>query len=90
VIRIVCPSCGEAAREQLKADRQGQQIFITCLTCGHVWQRHPDDCPQCGMRSLTSVRKPLIEKARGTQQSIIGYRIAKECSSCGWVSEPIH
>lgn len=52
-----------------------------------VWQRHPDDCPRCGRRVLTSVRKPLIEKARGTQQSIIGYRIAKECSSCGWTSE---
>lgn len=88
MIRIVCPSCGESQREQLKAERQGKDaIFIACLTCGHVWQRHPDDCPSCGKRTLTSVRKPLIEKARGTQQSIIGYRIAKECAACRWVSE---
>jgi hypothetical protein len=25
-----------------------------------------------------------MQKARGTQQSIIGYRIVKECWSCGW------
>jgi len=28
-----------------------------------------------------------FEKARGTQQSIIGFRIAKDCTSCGWASE---
>jgi hypothetical protein len=33
------------------------------------------------------VRKPLYQKARGTQQSIIGFRIAKQCSNCGWISE---
>jgi hypothetical protein len=66
---------------------QGEEISIACLTCGHRWQRNPDDCPQCGKSNLLPVRKPLFEKARGTQQSIIGYRIAKECSSCDWVSE---
>lgn len=87
MIRIVCPECGESSREQLKAERQGEEISIACLSCGHTWQRNPDDCPQCGKSTLLPVRKPLFEKARGTQQSIIGYRIAKECSACGWVSE---
>ena len=87
MIRIVCPNCGESEREQLKAERRDGEIFISCLTCGHDWQRHPDDCPQCGKRTLVPVRKPLFEKARGTQQSIIGYRIAKDCTACGWASE---
>ncbi|HEX6228095.1 MAG TPA: hypothetical protein VFZ41_01375 [Solirubrobacterales bacterium] len=87
MIRIVCPSCGESRRERLSGERRDGEIFIACQTCGHVWQRHPDDCPQCGKRSLVPVRKPLIQRVRGTQQSIIGFRIAKDCTSCGWSSE---
>jgi len=29
----------------------------------------------------------LIQKARGTQQSIIGYRIVEECWRCGYRSD---
>ena len=42
---------------------------------------------------MSDVRKPLLQKARGTQQSIIGYRTVKECPVCdrpqgatGWMS----
>lgn len=34
-----------------------------------------------------AVRMPLLQKARGTQQSIIGYRSAQKCPACGWASE---
>lgn len=86
VIRILCPQCGESDRSRLKADRRPEGIFISCGSCGHDWERHPDDCPECGKRTV-DVRRPLIQKARGTQQSIIGYRIAKDCTACGWSSE---
>lgn len=41
-----------------------------------------------------SERRPLLQKARGNQQSIIGYRIEKVCPVCdppedrgpGWMS----
>lgn len=32
------------------------------------------------------MRVPIIQKARGAQQSIIGYREVKECTSCGYQS----
>lgn len=35
-------------------------------------------------RAADPVRKPLLQKARGTQQSIIGFRVAKECLQCDW------
>ncbi len=43
---------------------------------------------------MHAARRPLLEKARGTQQSIIGYRTVKLCPSCdepedrseGWLS----
>jgi len=57
-----------------------------------VWLRHPEACPECGKVALASVRAPLYQKARGTQQSIIAYRIVKECEACaariGSGSEP--
>lgn len=33
---------------------------------------------------MTDRREPLLQKARGTQQSIIGYHIVHECSRCGF------
>jgi len=84
-IGVVCPRCGE--REKHRAERVEGKPRITCLSCGHEWTRDPYDCPECGRRALRPRRKPLYQRARGTQQSIIGFRIAKECGNCGWVSE---
>lgn len=84
-IEISCPQCGE--RERLKPRRTEGRIFISCQACGHRWERHSDQCPECGRRPLVPKRLPLLQKARGTQQSIIGYRIGKECTACGWTSE---
>lgn len=78
---ISCPSCGEAKR--LRGEREGDAITITCLACEHRWVRDPGACSACGERTLTPVRVPLVQKARGTQQSIIGYRVVQECTSCG-------
>jgi len=84
-IQITCPNCGE--RENHRAERVEGKPQITCLSCGHRWIRDPYDCPECGQRALKPIRKALYQKARGTQQSIIGFRIAKECANCGWASE---
>lgn len=84
-IAIVCPECGE--RENHRAQRVEGAPRISCLTCGHEWTRDPYDCPKCGGPALIPIRKPLYQKARGTQRSIIGFRIAKECANCGWASE---
>lgn len=78
---IACPSCGET--ERLRGTRHGETIVVVCEACGHEWERNPDVCPNCGKRTISDQRVPLIQKARGTQQSIVGYRVVKECSSCG-------
>ena len=61
-------------------------IWIACGSCGHEWPRDPDVCPSCGGRTIADRREPLMQKARGTQQSIVGYRIVYECWSCGYRS----
>jgi uncharacterized Zn finger protein len=83
-VKIECAKCGETKR--LTGRREGRSVFITCEACGHAWERHPDICPACGKRTISPRRMPLLQKARGTQQSIIGYWIARECRSCGWAS----
>lgn len=77
-----CPRCGEV--ERLRGAKDGSQIKITCESCDCEWIRDPDVCPTCGKRSMTDRREPLMQKARGTQQSIVGYRIVHECGSCGY------
>jgi len=84
-IEIRCPRCGE--EERLEPRREGERILISCEACGNDWERHSDSCPRCGSRSLVPMRIPVLQKARGTQQSIIGYRMGKQCNACDWASE---
>ncbi|MGI9658866.1 MAG: hypothetical protein ACR2OD_08155 [Gaiellaceae bacterium] len=82
---IKCPSCGE--EEELRGETRDGAIWITCQKCQTEWLRDPDRCEACGERTIADRREPLMQKARGTQQSIIGYRIVKECWSCGWAED---
>jgi hypothetical protein len=81
---LTCPRCGEA--DDLRGETRDGTIWIRCQRCAHEWARDRDLCPACGRRSLADRREPLIQKARGTQQSVIGYRIVQECWSCGHTS----
>lgn len=87
--RIVCPGCGESDRSLTERSiRKQEYLQVTCESCRIEWALHPDDCPSCGRsHTLASIRKPIFQKARGEQQSIIGYRIAEECNDCSWTSE---
>jgi len=87
VAEISCPACGE--NEELSGEARDGAIWITCGACKTEWLRDPDRCEHCGERSIADRREPLIQKARGTQQSIIGYRIVKECWSCGWSEDSV-
>jgi predicted RNA-binding Zn-ribbon protein involved in translation (DUF1610 family) len=87
-----CPNCGEAKR--LQGARRDEVVEIRCLACDHEWVHDPWGCPTCAGR-MHPERRPLLQKARGTQQSIIGYRIEKVCPRCdppedrdskGWMS----
>lgn len=85
-----CPNCDE--KKALRGEREGDIVHITCRVCGHRWDHDPWACPTCGER-MHVARKPLLQKARGTQQSIIGFNTVKACPRCdpedrgpGWLS----
>jgi Zn ribbon nucleic-acid-binding protein len=80
---IVCPACGEEDALRGVRDEDGR-VVVACERCGHEWVRDLDVCPRCGRRSIADVREPLFQKARGTQQSIVGYRIVHACWACGF------
>lgn len=80
-VAISCPACGE--EEALRGQRRDETIWVRCEACGCEWPRDRDVCPTCGRPLLTDRREPLMQKARGTQQSIVGYGIVQECWSCG-------
>jgi len=76
---VQCPECGEG--KALKGRREDDVIHVTCQACGHEWLRDPERCPTCG-GARHAFRVPLLHKARGTQQSILAYRIEKRCPIC--------
>lgn len=79
---FACPECGE--QETLRGQQREGVIWIRCGRCAHEWRRDRDVCAQCGRRSMADRREPLLQKARGTQQSIVGFRIVAECWACGY------
>ena len=79
---IHCRAC-DARTPNLTGERRAGFIHHTCKLCGNQWDRYPDSCTMCGERALAPIRVPLLQKARGTQQSIIGYTMAYRCTSCG-------
>lgn len=70
----------------MRGIRRGAAILLRCEVCGEEWLRDPDVCPRCGGRTMTDRREPLVQKARGTQQSIVGYWIVRECYACAEAS----
>lgn len=79
-MQIRCLECGE--QKALRGERLDRGIRVTCGSCGNVWLRTPDRCDECGATTV-EVRVPLLQKSRGVQQSIVGYRTVHECTSCG-------
>jgi uncharacterized metal-binding protein (TIGR02443 family) len=82
---VVCPQCGEGKR--LRGRREEDVIQVECLACGHEWLRTPGICSRCG-GPLDAFRMPVLQKARGTQQSILAYRIVKRCVPCEGAPPP--
>ena len=78
---IRCPNCGE--QESLAGRRDGDLILLVCERCNHQWERDPSPaCPICGNRELRAVPLAILEKARGTQLSVIGTRTIHLCPDC--------
>lgn len=76
-----CASCGET--EALRGKRVDDAIEVTCERCGETWMREPGlVCPKCGRRDLDVRSVPIIERVRGTQMAIQGFRTVRRCPSC--------
>jgi len=80
-MNLTCPECGEA--DDLAGVRDEDRITVTCGACGVSWDRDPSPrCPTCGGDDLQSVPLAIVEKARGTQLSVVGTRTVHLCSAC--------
>jgi hypothetical protein len=79
---LTCPRCG--TDEQLVGERSGEVIHITCDGCGLGWDRDISPrCATCGRTDdVRTITEPVIEKARGTQLSIVGVTTTYLCETC--------
>lgn len=75
---LTCLRC--ETDEHLLGERTGDVIHITCTNCGLAWDRDPSPrCATCGSPDVRTISEPVIEKARGTQLSIVGVTTTYLC-----------
>lgn len=81
---IACPSCGEAENLVGRRDDPAATIIhITCGACANAWDRDTAKrCPRCGSSDLYGAPVAVIEKARGTQLSIVSTTPEYLCWTC--------
>jgi predicted RNA-binding Zn-ribbon protein involved in translation (DUF1610 family) len=78
---VRCPSCGE--QEELHGRRSEGQILLRCLSCGYDGPRvAARRCQTCGGADVVERPKALVERARGTQLSVVGYTTIGLCRVC--------
>ncbi|MGH2377351.1 MAG: hypothetical protein ACRDGT_02640 [Candidatus Limnocylindria bacterium] len=76
-----CAACGET--EALHGKRRGDEIEVTCERCGATWTRKPGAaCERCGRKDLEVRKEPIVERVRGTQMAMQGFRTVYRCPSC--------
>jgi Zn ribbon nucleic-acid-binding protein len=78
---VRCPSCGE--EDELSGRRSDGQILLSCHTCGYDGPRVAQRlCRTCGGHDVVERPQALVERARGTQLSVVGYTTAVLCRVC--------
>jgi len=79
---LTCPDCG--TDDHLTGQRDGDIIRITCQQCDLTWTRDPSPrCEACGTGDdVLAIPQPILQKARGTQLSIVGVTTAYRCDPC--------
>ncbi len=78
---VRCPQCGE--QDQLSGRRTGREIVLHCDTCGYDGPRVAQrTCPTCGGHDIMERPKAVVERARGTQLSIVGWTTVGLCRAC--------
>ena len=78
---LVCANCGE--EDELRGDRDGETITITCESCGLIWDRNLKPvCPTCGNEDVRPAFQAVLDKSRGTQLSIQSMLLLYLCPTC--------
>lgn len=78
---LTCLRC--ETDEHLLGERTDEVIHITCTNCGLTWDRDTSPrCATCGDPDVRTITEPVIEKARGTQLSIVGVTTTYLCHAC--------
>jgi hypothetical protein len=76
---LTCPRCH--TDEHLTGTPDGEVIHITCTNCSLAWDRDTSPrCVTCGRTDdIHVISQPVIEKARGTQLSIVAVTTTYLC-----------
>jgi hypothetical protein len=78
---LVCPRCD--SDDHLTGERDGEIIHITCSECAVSWDRDlQPKCPTCGNEDVRATPKAIVQKARGTQLSIMSFETVHLCPKC--------
>lgn len=82
-----CPRCGEQELlrgEPVEGDDDARRIRYEACDASWIHDRHI--CPDCDSRLVYDERRPIYQKARGVQQSLIGQATVQVCGDCGWTN----
>jgi hypothetical protein len=78
---LTCRTCG--TDDHLRGEAEGEQIRIHCDGCGATWFRNSTPrCDRCGSEDMLLEKRPVIDKSRGSQLSIVGYTDLVLCKTC--------
>lgn len=75
-----CPACGE--NERLRGRAVGDDIEVTCETCGAQWLRGAARCNACGRADVVTRPQVMTRHPRGNQLAIVGRRDLPLCPAC--------
>lgn len=80
---IACPACAEV--EELRGERRGDTVAVTCLACGTTFDRDlTPRCTACGAEELVPISTNLLEDSgRGDMTTPTGIVRRWLCWACG-------
>lgn len=73
-------ACGE--NERLRGRAVGDDIEVTCETCGAQWLRGAARCNACGRADVVTRPQVMTRHPRGNQLAIVGRRDLPLCPAC--------
>jgi hypothetical protein len=75
-----CPGCGES--DALHGRPRGDDIEVTCGSCGSIWMRGAARCRGCGRADGVTLPQRMTRHPRGTLLAVVGVRDTLLCPVC--------